>query len=145
MNRERAQLRSVWWHMRRRCDDPDDPRYPKYGARGIRVCDRWRENFDAFLADVGPRPPGMWLERIDNDGNYEPGNCRWATPAEQQRNTRRNVRLTVGGETMTVTDWAIRLGCSKHVLHQRLRRGWSPDRVVGTPIGPYRTTAGGRP
>lgn len=133
MNVERAQLRRVWWHMLDRCEDPTHPNYPKYGARGIRVCDRWRV-FDQFLQDMGPRPEGTWLERIDNDGPYSPENCRWATPAEQQRNTRRNVRLTFQGETLTVTDWAKRLGCTKFVLHQRIRRGWPVERVLGAPV-----------
>jgi len=78
---------SSWTNMMRRCTHENDPRYPEWGGRGIRVCERWL-NFANFLADMGERPPGMTLDRINNDGNYEPGNCRWATPHGQQVNSR---------------------------------------------------------
>jgi len=94
-----------------RCYRPRNHRYAWYGGRGIRVCDRWRTSFEAFLADVGPRPtPRHSLDRIDNDGDYEPGNVRWATSFEQSRN-RRNVKLyTHDGETLTLSEWADRVG-----------------------------------
>jgi hypothetical protein len=75
----------VWRGMRKRCNSPQDPAYPRYGGRGIKVCERW-SSFENFLEDMGPRPPGTGIERIDNDKGYEPGNCKWATMAEQNKN-----------------------------------------------------------
>lgn len=76
-----------WLGMRQRCYYPNHAKYPKYGARGITVCEQWKASFETFLIDMEPRPAGTTLDRIDNDGNYEPGNCRWATPKEQRANT----------------------------------------------------------
>lgn len=80
-----------WQNLRARCLYPSVPSFPNYGGRGISVCGRWR-SFANFLADMGERPPGTWIDRIDVNGNYEPGNCCWATPSEQQRNKRRTAR-----------------------------------------------------
>ena len=78
----------AWRHMKNRCENPKDPGYKWYGGRGIRVCERWRNSFEAFYEDMGSRPVGLTLDRIDNESNYEPGNCRWATPKKQAKNSR---------------------------------------------------------
>lgn len=78
---------TIWLNMLKRCANPRDTHYDRYGGRGITVCDRWRQSFEAFIADMGERPDGLTLERKENDGDYEPGNCRWATRAEQSRNS----------------------------------------------------------
>lgn len=78
---------AVWQMMRQRCNNPNQAKYPRYGGRGIRVCARWEESYANFIADMGPKPgSGYSVDRIDNDGNYEPSNCRWATPVEQAHN-----------------------------------------------------------
>jgi len=110
----------VWRKMRGRCESPSDARHSYYGARGINVCERWK-SFEAFLADMGERPsPLHSLDRINVDGNYEPGNCRWATRKEQNRNTRRNVFITFQGEKRIVSEWAEKLGINYQTLCTRL-------------------------
>lgn len=116
----------AWGAMRERCSNPNIESYADYGARGIRVHERWL-SFENFLNDMGPRPsPSHSLDRIDNDGNYEPGNCRWATRAEQNRNTRRNRYIETPIGRMTLTDAAAAYGISPEGLRGRIRRGWDP-------------------
>lgn len=111
----------AWSTMLRRCTDPKTEGYARYGGRGIRVCERWHD-FAAFIADMGQRPPGMSIERENNDGNYEPGNCRWATRNEQMKNTRANVSITYEGETMILADWARRFKTSGTVIRRRMAK-----------------------
>jgi hypothetical protein len=120
--------------MIQRCTNPKNPQWRDYGARGISVCTQWR-SFPGFLADMGEPPPGATIERIDNDRGYEPGNCRWATRAEQNRNTRRNHLVEHDGVRLTVGEWASRLGLKPSTLVQRLRRGWEVSRALRGPQG----------
>lgn len=112
-----------WKRIVSRCHNPDDPRYPWYGQRGIRVCERWQASFEDFLADMGPAPtPKHTIEREENYLGYHPGNCRWATMKEQGQNRRSNVFLTFQGRRQTMAQWADELGVDRRVLWKRLRR-----------------------
>lgn len=125
----------IWRQMVARCTKPDSQGYPKYGARGITVCDRWENSFENFLADMGDRPSAdLTLERKDNNGPYSPTNCVWATRSTQQRNKRDTVRMTLNGVTKSVAEWAEQLGVKKHSLVTRKRYGWSDERILTTPI-----------
>jgi hypothetical protein len=130
-NGKRSSEFSTWTGMLTRCYNPNEKRWSRYGGRGIRVCDRWRESFEAFYADMGPKPsPKHSIDRIDNDGNYEPGNCRWATQREQVRNSTRCVLVTFGGETMSLTEWAERVGAKPKTLAWRYRAGFTPEEII---------------
>jgi hypothetical protein len=109
--------------MRYRCYSPSNAKYPIYGGRGIKVCDRWLESFENFLADMGEKPEGMTLDRIDPNGNYEPENCRWATPAQQANNLRTVRYLEHNGARHTITEWASILGTTRPAIIMRMRRG----------------------
>lgn len=117
----------AWKSMLRRCYDPRTERYPVYGGRGIRVCERWRDGFENFLADIGFAPSQSHsIDRIDVNGDYEPQNCRWATPKEQSRNTSRNIRLTLNGQTKTLAEWAEGSQLRYRTIHRRvMEQGWS--------------------
>lgn len=125
------ELRNVWRLMIRRCESPKDKGFKYYGGRGIKVCDRWHD-FDNFYTDMGVRPPNMQIDRIDNNGNYEPGNVRWATLPEQTRNRRSNTNLTFAGRTMCLQDWATQVGIGPPTILRRLQRGWSIEKALTT-------------
>ena len=110
----------VWAAMKNRCTNPNNHSYRDYGGRGITVCERW-DKFENFLADMGERTKDLSLDRIDNDGNYTPENCRWATASQQQRNTRSNRMIKYGGREQCIADWAIELGVNYGTLHYRLQ------------------------
>ena len=125
----------AWAQMKDRCFNPNHKRYSDYGGRGITVCDRWL-NSKHFLADMGSRPTAEHsLDRIDNDGNYCPDNCRWATKTEQENNKRNNKPLiTIENDTYTIAQWAEKMGFSARVIKNRLKRGWSEYKAVMTPV-----------
>jgi len=122
-----------WSMMLDRCRNPRSQFFSRYGGRGIQVCDRWHK-FEAFYADMGDRPAGKTLDRINNDGDYEPANCRWATPKEQCNNKALNRLLTLRGRTQTLSQWAIELGVNESTLRTRVGRGWSDERVLTQPV-----------
>ena len=136
--RNQRPLYFTWKQMRARCQSPGNAKYPAYGARGIRVCDRWQD-FETFAADMGVRPsPAHTLDRIDNDGNYGPENCRWATVKEQQRNRRDNHVLTALGHSRTISEWSELTGINQGTLWNRIHGGWDHARAVTTPARPLR-------
>jgi hypothetical protein len=123
---------AVWQGMHRRCNNPSETWYHRYGGRGIRVCQRWN-SVHAFLEDMGHPEPGQSLGRIDNDGHYEPGNCRWETQEQQNENTCRNRFLAWQGRTQTIKAWAQELDLDSRRISQRLKRGWSVEQALTTP------------
>ncbi len=132
--RSREEYR-IWAGMIRRCHSPTDGAFEYYGGRGIGVCTRWRESFPNFMADIGPRPSAMHsIDRIDNDGNYEPGNCRWATWKQQARNRRTNRRISANGESATLAEWAERLETTSGCIAQRLAKGAAPNIAISVPV-----------
>lgn len=124
--------KASWHAMWARCSSPTHVHFKNYGGRGITVCERWRQ-FESFLEDMGPRSAGTSLDRIDNDGNYGPGNCRWATPREQALNRRDNWRIQHSGRVLAVTQWADESGLGVSTIRERLRRGWTPGKAVAAP------------
>lgn len=126
----------IWLGMVRRCSSPKATQWPNYGGRGIKVCERWRK-FEGFYADMGPAyRDGLTIDRIDPDGNYEPGNCAWATDAQQRRGQRRNVRLTWRDHTLVAADWARMLGVRRNLLYSRLAAGWPIEKALTEGIAP---------
>jgi len=125
---------TVWEAMHQRCRDPNSPSYRLYGAKGVTVCERWRD-FATFYADMGPRPSSKHtIDRVDNAKGYEPSNCKWATRIEQNNHTSRNVHVTYDGRTQTVAQWARELGVTYHILRNRLKLGWDFKRAVTQPV-----------
>lgn len=126
----------IYYAMLRRCYQLHNEAYDDYGGRGISVCDRWRAGFENFLADMGEKPKGLTLDRKDNNDNYCPENCRWATWQQQQRNRRSNVVLEAFGEKMTIVEWAERVGLEQATLSRRIRQGVPVEAALTYPVTP---------
>jgi hypothetical protein len=121
--------------MKKRCYNPNWVRYDRYGGRGIKVCERWLNDFDTFFADMGQKPsPRHTLDRIDNDGDYTPENCRWATKAEQALNRRSTRIIEYDGRALSVTEWAAEVRMDADTLSARINAGWTPERALTTPL-----------
>lgn len=140
-------LRGIWHDMKRRCLDARHVSYPWYGAKGIGICDAWRDSFETFLTDVGPRPSKHHhLQLIERLKGYQPGNVRWGTQDSNQTNR----LIIVNGETRSVASWARLARMSYSSLRARLKRGWSIERALSTPIDtkhspPRRSSTEARP
>ena len=120
--------------MMTRCYQPGTENYERYGGRGIAVCERWRNSVTNFVADMGERPPGMTIDRIDNDKDYSPSNCKWSTASQQARN-RRRLLLTHNGRTMGVLSWAEEVGIKRAVIYKRLKLRWTVADAITKPVG----------
>ena len=129
---EGTSIYNTWAGMLQRCNNKNYHQFHHYGGRGITVCDEWRK-FETFYADMGGRPEGRSLDRIDNDGNYCKDNCRWATKKEQIRNRRTSTFLTYKGQTLSVSGWAEELGIKRKCLERRIRDGWPTEKALTTP------------
>lgn len=129
-------LNGVYNNMKSRCYRKSNAHYPNYGGRGIKVCDRWMESFWNFVEDMADRPtPQHQLERIDNDGDYSPENCKWATSKEQSLNKRTNRKITFDGSTLTLIEWSKRTGIHRATLSDRMDKlGWSVEDALTKPV-----------
>lgn len=135
-NGTRSKLYVTWCHMIERCYNPHSERYESYGGRGITVCAEWKSDFSSFRdwALANGYDKRLTLDRIDNNGNYEPTNCKWSTQKEQCNNRRSNRLLTYKGETKTMTQWAESIGMNVGTFKYRLRLGWSVKDAIETPV-----------
>lgn len=137
----KSQIYKLWIQMKQRCFNPNDDKFPQYGARGITVCDRWRDSFEAFVEDMGPRPKGHSLDRTDNDGDYGPDNCRWASSRTQSRNTSKNIWVTHRGQRMVASDFADIMGISSKSLYKAMSKfGLDPHAAAKHVIANRRKT-----
>lgn len=132
-NNTETKTYDAWRGMIKRCYDPNNASYNRYGQEGVRVCARWLEDFQAFLSDMGEALVGLTLEREDTTGDYTPTNCCWATPLEQGRNRRNNRLITAFGETKPLSVWAERIGINPTNIASRLARGWPIEEAVTRP------------
>jgi hypothetical protein len=124
---------TTWAAMKNRCHSSTSQWYSRYGGRGIKVCDRWLESFENFLADMGERPDGASIDRIDNDGNYEPSNCRWATRLQQERNKGSNRYFTINAERRALSEWCELYGANYQRVYARLLLGWDIEKALTAP------------
>lgn len=121
----------IWTDIKQRCCNPKRDAYYRYGGRGIKICDRWKDDYAAFLADMGRAPdPKAQIDRIDNDGDYCPENCRWVSQAENKRNKANTRYVEYQGRRMRVAEWADELGVPVRLLNLRYSRGWAPDEII---------------
>ncbi len=125
----RKSIYNIWCNMRSRCNNPNNPNYERYGGRGIKVCERWMK-FENFYLDMGDRPKGLSIDRIDNNKGYEPGNCKWATPKDQARNTRQTRTINTPDGPMLAVEAAEKYGISIDNIRSRIHRGWPEERLL---------------
>lgn len=133
---------AIWSAMRTRCLSPNHKQWHRYGGRGIKVCERWLKSFANFIQDMGERPSDQYtLERVDNNGNYEPQNCLWVTREQQSNNMARNRLITIDGETHNTTQWAKIVGLNRGTINYRLCMGWPEREAILLPKGSKKPNA----
>lgn len=127
----------IYHKIKQRCHNPNNPSYKNYGGRGIIMCERWYQSFPSFLEDMGTRPsPNHTIERVNNDGLYDPQNCIWATRKVQSRNQRKTIRLIIHNKQASLMEWAEIADIPPHAIRARLMRGWDAEKAVFTPLEP---------
>lgn len=129
---------NTWLNIKQRCHNPNHPRYPDWGGKGITVCQRWLDSFPDFLSDMGARPSADHsIDRKDNAIGYEPSNCRWATKREQSENRPSFINaITFNGKTQSLTAWSREVGISRESLRSRFDQGWTTERALTEPRHP---------
>ena len=135
----RTPTHRVWSGMKQRCNDENVKEYPRYGGRGIKYDEKW-ENYSGFLEDMGERPTGMTLDRIDVNGDYSKDNCRWTTPRVQSNNRRNNIFIEHDGRRLTVSQWEDERGLPSYTIGWRIKNGWSIEDAIDTPLKIYRNS-----
>lgn len=129
--KDRTSEYNAWGAMIQRCCNPSNRRYKRYGGRGITICDRWKDSYENFYSDMGAKPsPDMSLDRINNNGNYEPSNCRWATITQQNRNLSRNRHIEHNGVTMVLAEWSRKLNVSQGVINTWMKKGKDMEWII---------------
>lgn len=132
--KKRIRARNAWKGMISRCTNPKNKSYKNYGGRGIKVCKRWLESSDNFIADMGLPEEKLQIDRIDNNGNYEPKNCRWTTAFINSQNRRNTIFATIKGETASVSVHARNLGISTSAVYARIKKGMTPEKAISETI-----------
>lgn len=135
-NCRNTRLYHIWIDMKQRCMNPNQPDYPRWGGRGITVCESWLKSFDNFKewAIENGYTDSLTIDRIDNDGNYCPENCRWATSEDQANNRHNSKLIEFNGEVHSETQWSRLLGGNRNLVHDRLKKGWSIEKALTTPV-----------
>lgn len=136
-NGTRTRLYIAWCHMIERCENTNSEMYENYGGRGIRVCDEWKDSYVAFRdwANKNGYSDKLTIDRIDNNGNYEPSNCKWSSQKEQCNNRRSNRKLSYKGLTKTMTQWAEAIGMNPGTFKRRIYQGWTVTEAIEIPVG----------
>lgn len=135
-NKVNRHLYDIWAKIKQRCRNPESQRYMDYGGRGIAICDEWHDDFDVFIewAMNAGYEIGLTIDRMNNDGNYEPDNCRWITKKEQNRNKRTNVMVTYHNRTMSLMNWCEELDLPYYTIQKRIKKGMNPIEALEKPV-----------